>query len=152
MAVIHNNRVRQRYGIDSHGPSHITIWDVDVAAEAADVSATYLTVESEWPLSGEIICCEVNPYTTLAQNTAITIYESDNILTTYRVPVNITQAAANAEKIIYPVVQNTDNTGTATSGSYTRYPVHGYLTLKLSTNFIATDRVQVRLFVDTGGA
>ncbi len=151
MSVVYLNHTRQRYGPDDNGPLPVTIWEVDVKAETADATATYLTVQSDVPLGGAIRRVDVQPNTALAQDTVITVYETSSALTTAINFASITQAAANAAKTIYPVVQSTDNTGTAVTGAYQPNYFSGYLTLKLSTNFIADNRVIVRVYIETMG-
>jgi hypothetical protein len=125
------------------------MWEVDITFTAGD-SGT-VTVQSDIPLFGVVRRIDVKPYTALAQNATIKIYESTSLLTTPHMPLSLTQAASNAEKVVLPVVAATDNTGAAVSSQYVPYFVHGYLTMAFAS-YVSTNRVVVRVFIETGGA
>jgi len=114
---------------------------------------TSVLVQSSTKFRGTVEKVEIDPGAALAENAVIKGYESDTPLAagTRDQFLNYTVPSTAVEKVIYPAVPLTDNTGTAltwdgTNPIYDKYVVNGQLTLALSSA-VAGNSVRVRVYV-----
>ncbi len=114
---------------------------------------TTVTVTSSTKFRGTVERVEIDPGSALAVGAVIKGYEADTLLAdgTRDQFLNYTVPNPAVEKVIYPAVPLTDNTGTALTWDGThpivgKYVVNGQLTLALSSA-VAGNSVRVRVHV-----
>jgi hypothetical protein len=112
-----------------------------------------VTVTSSTKFRGTVEKVEIDPGAALAENATIKGFEANTPLAsgTRDQFLNYTVPNPAVEKVIYPAVPLTDNTGTALTWDGTRpivgkYVVNDYISLELA-GATAGDSVRVRVYV-----
>ena len=109
--------------------------------------------ESDFPVAGRVVRCELYTTDTVADNATIKGYESDALCAvgSRHDFLNYTKSGAAALSAqILPTIQRTDITGSVVSGEYAPPIVSGKLTVAIA-GFTEATGIKVRVYVEPQG-